>query len=123
MSKTTTVPIGRKFESMLISAERYACGRRTYIVSDTVEYITSLLPKLSDWCISVFLEDMQSNLDMENRISSRNSTAVWGDSHSTAVWGDSQDKKCWMKFISECRSEMERRNATKEDTAKKPCTY
>ena len=114
MSKTTTVPIGRKFESMLISAERYACGRRTYIVSDTVEYITSLMPKLSDWCISVFLEDMQSNLDMENRISSRN---------STAVWGDSQDKKCWMKFISECRSEMERRNATKEDTAKKPCTY
>ena len=34
-----TVPLCEKFEQMIVSAERYAFGRRTYIVSDTCAYI------------------------------------------------------------------------------------
>ena len=38
------------YEHMLISALRYALGRRTYIVEITMEYIEAEIPKLSEQC-------------------------------------------------------------------------
>lgn len=99
--ENNTVIISRTFESMLISAERYACGRRTYIVSDTVEYITALLPKLSDWCITVMLKDMESKEEMAQRMAE--------NPPNYSVCGDPQDKREWGRFIALCKEEMERR--------------
>lgn len=39
-----------EYEHMLISAVRYALGRRTYIVGLTVNYVIKELPRLSDSC-------------------------------------------------------------------------
>ena len=43
-----TIEIDKTFESILICAVRYAIGRRTYIPSRVIDYITPLLPYLSE---------------------------------------------------------------------------
>ena len=57
------------YEQMIISAERYAVGRMTYIVETTVKYILKEIEdnKLSDRCLDVIAEDIRSarNLGME----------------------------------------------------------
>lgn len=82
---------------MLISAERYACGRRTYIVKETVDYILSLLPNLSDWCITVMQNDMKSEFDMAERSGLKD------------MLGDPCDYKQWVKFRAALNEEMTRR--------------
>lgn len=63
-----TVPFNRDFEQMLISAERYALGRATYIVSSTVNYIAGFRKELSDWCIGIIIQDINSELEMCERM-------------------------------------------------------
>ncbi len=52
------IPLDDDFEQILISAERYACGRSTYIVEMTVEYITALLPRLEDSTLCIIQRDI-----------------------------------------------------------------
>lgn len=47
------------YEMMLISALRYVLGRRSYIVGVTTGYITTKIPKLSEMCKSVMIEDIE----------------------------------------------------------------
>lgn len=67
------------YEQIIISAERYALGRMTYIVEITVNYILEEIEydKLSDTCLSIIAEDIRQarNLGMEC------------------------DKKCWIKLL------------------------
>ena len=57
------------YEHMIISAERYALGRMTYIVELTVNYIMKQIEedKLSDSCLSIIRDDIKQakNLGME----------------------------------------------------------
>lgn len=57
------------YEHMIISAERYALGRSTYIVEITVNYILQEIEddKLSDRCLDVIREDINNaqNYGME----------------------------------------------------------
>lgn len=57
------------YEHMIVSAERYALGRMTYIVELTVNYILQEIEddKLSGTCLDVIGEDIKSakNLGME----------------------------------------------------------
>lgn len=57
------------YEQIIISAERYALGRMTYIVEITVNYILKEIEedKLSDRCLDVIAEDIRSakNFGME----------------------------------------------------------
>lgn len=50
------------YEQMIVSAERYALGRMTYIVEITVNYILQEIEndKLSDSCLDVIREDIKS---------------------------------------------------------------
>lgn len=96
---TDYIEFDSAFEEMLIGAERYACGRRTYIVYDTVSYITPLLPHLSDNTLRVFRNDMADMYGMEER-SGRNE-----------IWGDPCDKAEWDKFTSAVIAEMQKREA------------
>jgi len=50
------------YEQMIISAERYALGRMTYIVEITVNYILKEIEedKLSDRCLDVIAKDIKS---------------------------------------------------------------
>ena len=49
------------YEQMIISAERYALGRMTYIVEITVNYILKEIEenKLSKKCLAVILQDLK----------------------------------------------------------------
>ena len=53
------------YEHMLISALRYALGRRTYIVEITMEYIEAEIPKLSEQCTKIMIGDI---LQQENMV-------------------------------------------------------
>ena len=84
------VKVDTAFESMLISAERYSCGRRTYIVGSTSQYIRSLKGQLSDWCIKVILQDL-------------------ADSFARGNVGDEMDMREWAKVVDELTKEQEKR--------------
>ena len=71
------------YEHMLISALRYAIGRRTYIVEITVNYILSELTKLSDSCKQVMIHDIENAYSL----------------------GDDCDRQDWMKLLKELKGE------------------
>lgn len=85
------VPIDSEFEQVLICAERYACGRQTYMPHTVIRYITPLLPHLDDNTLHVLDMDMQD--------------AVW-----IGGLGDPQiDAPEWMAFHEWVRNERKRR--------------
>jgi len=47
------------YESIIIFAVRYALGRRTYAVKITVDYVIAEMPKLSEQCRLVMIEDIE----------------------------------------------------------------
>lgn len=53
------------YEQIVISAERYALGRMTYIVELTVNYIMQEIEdnKLSDQCLALIMSDIQNARD------------------------------------------------------------
>ena len=69
------------YEHMLISALRYAIGRRTYIVEITANYILSELPKLSDSCKHVMIHDIENAYSL----------------------GDECDIQDWMRLLKELK--------------------
>jgi hypothetical protein len=72
------------YEQIVISAERYALGRMTYIVELTVKYILNEIEnnKLSDRCLDVVAEDIRSTKDL----------------------GMECDKKQWLKLLDKIES-------------------
>lgn len=67
------------YEHIVISAVRYALGRKTYIVELTVNYILKEIEddKLPDRCLSIIAEDIRNAED----------------------YGMYCDKQCWMKLL------------------------
>ena len=68
------------YEHIVISAERYALGRSTYIVELTVNYILQEIEddKLSDRCLYIIREDIKDAND----------------------YGMECDKKLWLKLLN-----------------------
>ena len=64
--------------AMLVGAERYALGRRTYIVSWTCEFITNNLHLLTEKDKSVMIRDIKTAIS----------------------YGDECDKICWMNLLN-----------------------
>lgn len=71
--------------AMLVSAERYALGRMTYIVQWTCEIITKNLHLLNKKDKQVIIRDI------ENAIS----------------YGDECDKICWLKLLEVLKKSLE----------------
>lgn len=94
------LPLDNHLESMLICAERYAMGRRTYIVSEVVGYIIPLIPYLTDNTISVMCRDFQEVQWMVER------------SGQESLWGDDCDKMDWSRLYDSLLTERQRRDAT-----------
>lgn len=67
------------YEQMIISAERYALGRMTYIVELTVNYILEAIEnnELSDRCLDVIKRDIKE----------------------AKSYGMDCDKKQWLKLL------------------------
>lgn len=97
-----TILIDNNLEQMLISAERYACGRRTYIVADTVHYIRGLIPFLSDWCLTVMRQDLRSEFDRCQRMQTK--------------LGMTMDHEKWIDFLNALEEELKRRSEHENQT-------
>lgn len=54
------------YEHMLISALRYALGRRTYIVELTCKYIEQQIPMLSDQCKAIMIDVIEQQEQLGN---------------------------------------------------------
>lgn len=67
------------YEQIIISAERYALGRMTYIVEITVDYI---------------LKDIE-----DNKLSEKCLDVIAGDIRNASNLGMNCDKKMWIKLL------------------------
>ena len=71
------------YEHMLISALRYALGKRTYIVELTCKYIEQQIPMLSDQCKTIMIEDIERQ----------------------EQFGDECDREDWMQLLEKLKYE------------------
>ena len=71
------------YEHMLISALRYALGRRTYIVELTCRYIEQQIPMLSDRCKDVIIKDIESQNN----------------------YGDECDREDWVRLLEKLKEQ------------------
>ena len=78
---------GEDLSAMLVGAERYALGRRTYIVQWTCEFIRNNLHLITNKDKQVMIRDI------ENPIS----------------YGDECDKECWIKLLKILKEELYKR--------------
>ena len=81
---------------ILVSAERYALGRRTYIVGWTCEIIKKNMHLLSGKDKAVMIRDIE--------------TAIY--------YGDECDKQCWMNLLATLRKEIKNVRVTNKNTNK-----
>ena len=92
-----TVEIDKNFETILLCAVRYAIGRRTYIPSRVIDYITPLLPYLSEDVFKLIVNDITE----------------YGKYYG-GLGDDKIDRPYWLNFKRKILAEMERRG--NEDT-------
>ena len=86
------VEINKDFEAILICAVRYAIGRKSYMPSMVIDYITPLLPYLSYWTLGL----------MAAEIIDHNCEGDLGD--------EMIDRLYWLDFLRKIRLEMGGRN-------------
>lgn len=72
-------------ERILIYAERYALGRRTYLVSDVCEAISTCMDKMSQSAKQCIAKDIRDAKEMNNL-------------------GDKCDEVSWMLLLNELES-------------------
>lgn len=83
---------------MLVSAERYALGRRTYIVGWTCEIIKKNMHLLSGKDKAVMIRDIETAIS----------------------YGDECDKQEWMILLEKLRKEIKNVKVTNNNTSENP---
>ena len=84
-----TIEIDKNFETILLCAVRYAIGRRTYIPSRVIDYITPLLPYLSEDVLKLIVNEIIEHYTYEG-----------------ALGDEMIDKPYWIDFLQKIRLEM-----------------
>ena len=79
------------FSSILICAVRYALGRQTYMPQVVVEYITPLIPKLSNKNLQIIKTD------------------VLQQKRNECLGDKSIDKPIWEQFLKNLEQEIDKR--------------
>ena len=87
-----TVEIDKNFETILLCAVRYAIGRRTYIPSLVIDYITPLLPYLSEDVLKLIANEITEH-----------------DTYEGGLGDEKIDRPYWLNFKRKILAEMERR--------------
>lgn len=83
------IELNDDFESILVCAERYSCGRMTYMPSVVVDFITPLLSQISTKTLVVFKRDIEG-------------AGYYGS--------ESIDKPLWMSFLKSVNDELRERD-------------
>lgn len=84
-----TVEIDKNFETILLCAVRYAIGRQTYIPSLVIDYITPLLPYLSENILKLIADEIIERYTYEG-----------------ALGDEKIDKPYWEQFLRKIRLEI-----------------
>ena len=84
-----TIEINKNFETILLCAVRYAIGRRTYIPSLVIDYITPLLPYLSEDVLKLIADEIIGRYTYEG-----------------ALGDEKIDKPYWEQFLRKIRLEI-----------------
>lgn len=85
--------INKDFETILICAERYACGRRTYAPGIVVGYIEPLIPMLSGKTLAVIYNDISDAI-------------AYGNLGDPTI-----DAPLWIGLLDQIAEELKRRKA------------
>ena len=88
-----TIEINKDFETILLCAVRYAIGRKSYMPSLVIDYITPLLPYLTDNTLRLIADEIIERYTYEG-----------------ALGDEKIDKPYWIKFLREIRLEIGGRN-------------
>ena len=88
-----TGEINKDFESILVCAVRYAIGRQTYIPSLVIDYITPLLPYLSEDGLKLIANEIIEHYTYEG-----------------ALGDEMIDRPYWEQFLRKIRLEIGDRN-------------
>lgn len=87
-----TVEIDKNFETILLCAVRYAIGRKSYMPSLVIDYITPLLPYLSDNTLRLIANEITEH-----------------DTYEGGLGDEKIDKPYWEQFLQKIRAEREKR--------------
>ena len=85
------------FEKILVYAERYALGRRTFAVTDVCDYLKPLIPQLSKSALVALNNDIKAISDQVQR------TCLEG------LWGMDCDKREWLSLWFAIKRELRSR--------------
>lgn len=85
--------IDKNFETILLCAVRYAIGRQTYMPSMVIDYITPLLPYLSEDVLKLIADEIIGHYTYEG-----------------ALGDEKIDKPYWEQFLRKIRLEIGGRN-------------
>ena len=85
--------IDKNFETILLCAVRYAIGRRTYIPSRVIDYITPLLPHLSEDVVKLIANEITEH-----------------EAYEGGLGDEKIDRPYWIDFLREIRLEIGGRN-------------
>ena len=81
--------IDKNLETILLCAVRYAIGRRTYIPSRVIDYITPLLPYLSEDVLKLIANEITEH-----------------DTYEGSLGDEKIDRPYWKQFLREIRLEI-----------------
>ena len=87
------VEIDKNFETILLCAVRYAIGRKSYMPSMVIDYITPLLPYLSEDVLKLIADEIIGRYTYEG-----------------ALGDEMIDKPYWEQFLRKIRLEIGDRN-------------
>ena len=88
-----TVEINKDFETILLCAVRYAIGRKSYMPSVVIDYITPLLPYLTEDVLKLIADEIIGHYTYEG-----------------ALGDEKIDKPYWLDFLRKIRLEIGDRN-------------
>ena len=83
------VEIDKNFETILLCAVRYAIGRQTYMPSMVIDYITPLLPYMSEDVLKLIVNEIVQHYTYEG-----------------ALGDEKIDKPYWIDFLRKIRLEI-----------------
>ena len=88
-----TIEINKDFETILLCAVRYAIGRKTYMPSLVIDYITPLLPYLSEDALKLIANEITEH-----------------DTYESGLGDEMIDRPYWDQFLRKIRLEIGGRN-------------
>ena len=84
-----TVEINKNFETILLCAVRYAIGRKSYMPSMVIDYITPLLPYLSEDVLKLLANEITKY-----------------EAYEGALGDEMIDRPYWEQFLRKIRLEI-----------------